>query len=102
MKELRDAEVPLVGVSATPLDDSIHVWHANIRGPEGSAYQGGVFHFEMVFPQNYPVAPPSITLFTDVPHPNVFGRRLCLDMTEIKSKAYEGWNSAYTVESILI
>jgi len=37
-------------------------------------------------------------------HPNVFGSKLCLDMLE-KTKGgawYEGWNSAYTVESILI
>lgn len=48
------------------------------------------------------MSPPSITLFTDVTHPNVFGKTLCLDMLEGSGKRYEGWTSAYTVESILI
>lgn len=42
---------------------------------------------------------------TDIPHPNVFGRTLCLDMLQPKKKDsgwYDGWSSAYTVESILI
>ena len=59
-KELKDATIPLVGVAATPTDNSLFVWHANIRGPEGTAYEGGVFHMEITFPDNYPVSPPSI------------------------------------------
>jgi len=50
LRELRDADVPLVGVSAAPLDDSIFTWHANIRGPAGTAYEGGVFHMQINFP----------------------------------------------------
>lgn len=107
LKELRDAEVPLVGVSATPLDDSIFTWHCNIRAPSDSAYAGGVFHVEMTFPQDYPCSPPGLTIFvSSLNHPNVFGTKLCLDMLEPAPKGngrwYEGWNSAYTVESILI
>jgi ubiquitin-protein ligase len=105
LKELRDAEVPLVGVSATPLDDSIFTWHANIRAPADSVYAGAVFHIEMTFPQDYPCSPPSLTIFNcQIIHPNVFGSKLCLDMLENNSKGrwYEGWNSAYTVESIMI
>lgn len=79
-KELKEAAVPLVGVSAAPLDDNFFVWHANLRGPEQSAYYGGVFHLSIAFPQNYPLSPPTISLKTEVPHPNVFGRSLCLDM----------------------
>ena len=105
MKELQDAEVPLVGVSAKPLDNNMFVWHANIKGPDTSAYYGGVFHFEITFPQNYPVSPPSISLFTDLPHPCVSNKRIVLDMLNPKRKEsgwYDGWSSAYTVESILI
>ena len=50
MKELLDAEVPLVGVSAKPLDSDMFKWHANIKGPDTSAFYGGVFHFEITFP----------------------------------------------------
>ena len=90
-------------MSAVPSDDNMYVWYANIRGPVGTAYEGGVFHMTITFPQNYPVSAPSIELATDVPHPNVFGRTLCLDMLQESGDAwYQGWTSAYTVESILI
>ena len=60
LKELREAEIPLVGVAATPLDDSIFIWHANIRAPSDSVYYGGVFHLHINFPQDYPCSPPGI------------------------------------------
>ena len=105
LKELMDADVPLVGVAAKPMDNNLFVWRANIKGPETSAYYGGVFHMEITFPQNYPVSAPSIRMFTDIPHPCVSNRMIKLDMLDSKgAKAgwYEGWSSAYTVESILI
>ncbi len=105
LKELKDSTLPLVGVSACPLDDNMYVWHGNIKAPKGTVYEGGVFHIELTFPQDYPVSPPTVTLFAcQLDHPNVFGSKLCLDMLEPNKggKWYEGWNSAYTVESILI
>ena len=50
LKELMDADVPLVGVTAKPMDNNLFVWRANIKGPETSAYYGGVFHMEITFP----------------------------------------------------
>ena len=47
LKELEDQAVPLVGVSARPLSSSMFTWHGNLRGPEGTIFEGGVFHFEM-------------------------------------------------------
>ena len=85
--ELKNAIVPLVGVSACPTDDNLFTWCANIRGPEQSAFYGGVFHMEIIFPQDYPVSPPKITLFnvgSSFPHPNVFGSSICLDMLQPK------------------
>ena len=103
--ELKNAHVPLVGVSAAPTDNDFFTWHANLRGPETSAFYGGVFHLEIVFPKNYPCSPPTIRLMTEIPHPNVFGSNICLDMLQPKNKSsgwYDGWSSAYSVESILI
>jgi ubiquitin-protein ligase len=83
----------------------MYTWHANIRGPAKTAYQGGVFHMQLDFPEDYPLSPPSVTLFSEVPHPNVFGRTLCLDMLQKNTKGnnwYEGWSPCYTVQSILI
>ena len=105
MKELKDSPFPLVNVAAAPTEDNFFIWHANLRGPEASAFYGGVFHIEITFPQNYPVSPPSIRLMTSIPHPNVFGNTLCLDMLQPRAKnssLWQGWTSAYTVESILV
>ena len=98
-----NAKEPLVGVSAKPLPNDMYVWHGNIRGPAGTKWEQGVFHFEMNIPRDYPCSPPSVTLYTPIPHPNVFGSTLCLDMFSTSSKEiYQGWVSAYTIEAILI
>ena len=104
-QELKNSTIPLVGVSATPQDDDMFTWCANVKGPEDSAFHGGVFHMHITFPQNYPLSPPSIRLCTPIPHPNVFGNTICLDMLQPKNKQsswYDGWSSAYTIESVLI
>jgi len=103
--ELKSAAVPLVGVTAAPTEDDFFVWHANIRGPDATAFYGGVFHLEIRFQENYPVSPPKVRPMTDIPHPNVFGGYICLDLLQPKNKDsgwYDGWSSAYTVESVLI
>ena len=46
-KELIEAKEPLVGVSAKPLADDMFTWHGNLRGPEGTPWKSGVFHFAM-------------------------------------------------------
>jgi len=73
LKAIRDSEIPLYGVTAAPLDNDMFTWHANIRGPANTKYKGGVFHIQINFPQNYPVSPPTIKMFTAITHPNVFG-----------------------------
>jgi len=103
LKELEDCEIPLVGVSARPLSNNLLIWHGNIRGPKGTDYESGVFHIIINFPVNYPVSPPAITLCTPIPHRNVFGTVLCLDILDANQKElYQGWTSAYTVQTILI
>lgn len=83
LKELEDSKIPLVGVSARPLSNSLYEWHGNLRAPANSPFAGGVFHLEITFPQNYPMSPPSIVLCTPITHPNVpGGRNICLDILE--------------------
>ncbi|CAD8069540.1 unnamed protein product [Paramecium primaurelia] len=98
--------IPTVGVTARPLEHDLFVWHANIRGPVGTPYEGGIFHFQLLIPESYPHQPPKIDLFTELPHPNVFGNSICLDLLqprkpEDKNKQ-SGWSSAYTIQSILL
>lgn len=67
-------------MTARPIEKDLFTWCANIKGPEGTPYEGGVFHLVINIPESYPHNPPSITLKTCIPHPNVFGTILCLDM----------------------
>ena len=103
LEEIENEKIPTVGVTARPLEKDLFTWHANIRGPEGTLYEGGVFHLELVFPQSYPHHPPTISLFNTIPHPNVFGNYICLDMIQQHRRREEGggWSSAYSVQSIL-
>jgi ubiquitin-protein ligase len=102
LEEIENEKIPTVGVTARPLESDLFTWRANIRGPEGTLYEGGVFHLELKFPQSYPHHPPTITLFTPIPHPNVFGNYICLDMIQAgRREEGGGWSSAYSVQSIL-
>lgn len=97
---------PLPGISALPLEHDLFTWHCNIMGPKDTPWEGGIFHIVMNFDQNYPNSPPTLTLCTRIEHPNVVGNRVCLDMLEKRESTdvskYEGWSSAYTVQSVLI
>eukprot|EP01043_Picozoa_sp_COSAG02_P041923 COSAG02_NODE_3521_length_6619_cov_27.887117_2_plen_1107_part_00 len=101
-------------IAAEPADDDILEWRLTMTAPDGK-YHGVVFHAEMSFSHEYPVAPPVIKLCTDLPHPNVFtgydfnhhrackGHYICLDMLKpATGSIYSGWSSAYTVLSILL
>ncbi|KAJ3165049.1 Ubiquitin-conjugating enzyme E2 2 [Geranomyces variabilis] len=102
LRDYAEVERAAIGenVSARPLEANIFEWHASMRnGPL-------TVHLMLVFPKNYPHDPPSVTLFTPVPHANVVpslgGYRICLDMLNPGSAApYEGWSKCYSVASIL-
>ena len=103
LKEIEANEVPTVGVTARPLENDFFTWHGNVRGPEGTPYQGAVFHIELHFDEVYPHTPPQVKVFTSVPHPNIFGFGICLDMLDPTTRVlYQGWTSAYTVQSVLL
>lgn len=56
-------------------------------------------HLSVQFPENYPVAPPRISMNTPgVSHPNVFGTYICASILNTS----EGYTSAYTLKGIAI
>ncbi len=47
------------------------VWEGLITGPAGTPYEGGVFRWSLMFPNDYPFNPPHVRLLTTAFHPRV-------------------------------
>ena len=103
-EEITHQKVPIPGVSALPLDEDFYRWHGNVKAITNNVYKGAVLHFELSFPKDYPLSPPTVRLLnTGLHHPNVLpDRRICLDMFEKEKGSYKGWKTGYTVLSILL
>ena len=72
-------------------------WRGHIVGPEGTPYQGGKYNLSIIFPKDYPFAPPMITCETKIFHPNInrFGS-ICIDILKDK------WSPVLTLSKILL
>ncbi|RVD82337.1 uncharacterized protein DFL_006765 [Arthrobotrys flagrans] len=104
LSELRSSPVSTT-VTAHPLDSDIYQWHGNLHLSLPS--HAFTLHFSMLFPSSYPTHPPSLLLFTRLPHENVLtavgGYKVCLDMLdESIDGEYKGWSQSYSVRSILM
>ncbi|PPQ89116.1 hypothetical protein CVT25_006488 [Psilocybe cyanescens] len=65
MQEARElANDPCTDYSAGPLEDDIFEWHCTLRGPAGTEFDGGLYHFRILLPAEYPFRPPSIMILT--------------------------------------
>lgn len=73
-------------------------WHYIITGPPATPYEGGQYWGTLMFPPDYPFAPPAIRMHTPS------GRfqpstRLCLSISDFHPKSF---NPAWEVSTILI
>ena len=73
-------------------------WHYILTGPPGTPYENGQYWGTLMFPPEYPFAPPSIRMHTPS------GRfqpstRLCLSISDFHPKSF---NPAWEVSTILI
>ncbi|KAI1341334.1 ubiquitin-conjugating enzyme [Xylariaceae sp. FL0016] len=92
------SENPPPYISAHPSESNILEWHYIITGPEDTPYHGGQYWGTLVFPSNYPFAPPAIRMHTPS------GRfqpstRLCLSISDFHPRSF---NPAWEVSTILI
>ncbi|KAI6655121.1 Ubiquitinconjugating enzyme subfamily protein [Oopsacas minuta] len=104
--EVKNSPLPFVSIS--PLPHDFFEWRGNIFGPAGTQYEGGIFHFCIDFPANYPRSPPSVRMLTRIHHPCVSGQTVTLpfltayDGIGLIPNRYEVWTPEYTALSILI
>ncbi|KAK0628792.1 ubiquitin-conjugating enzyme/RWD-like protein [Bombardia bombarda] len=92
------SENPPPYITAHPSDTNILEWHYLITGPEDTPYHNGQYWGTLIFPPNYPFAPPAIRMHTPS------GRfqpssRLCLSISDYHPKSF---NPAWEVSTILI
>ena len=76
-------------LSISPVGD-ISIAHAELLGPEGTPYAGGVFKIELEFGAHYPFRPPKVRFITPICHPNIEreGGKVSLDILQ------DQWNPA--------
>ncbi|KAI5169920.1 ubiquitin-conjugating enzyme E2 G1 [Pancytospora epiphaga] len=53
------------------IDDSLHAWKVVLIGPRDTPYESGIYEAEMVFPFDYPEAPPKFRFISPMWHPNI-------------------------------
>lgn len=94
-KKILEEDSKLYTCSIDP--SNILKWKAVLFGPEGTDWEGAVFHLQFDFPDDYPHQVPQVHFVGTIPyHPNVYQNgKICLDLLQ------HNWSSAYGVSSIL-
>lgn len=92
------SENPPPFITAHPSEHNILEWHYILTGPPDTPYAGGQYWGTLIFPPEYPFAPPAIRMHTPS------GRfqpstRLCLSISDFHPKSF---NPAWEVSTILL
>jgi ubiquitin-conjugating enzyme E2 J1 len=88
---------PNVDFHAAPLETDLFEWHFTIRGPPGTAFEGGRFHGRITLPPEYPFKPPSIALLNASGRFQV-GKKICLS---VSAHHPEHWQPAWGIRTII-
>eukprot|EP00811_Abedinium_folium_P005921 NODE_15449_length_1049_cov_7.947939.p1 GENE.NODE_15449_length_1049_cov_7.947939~~NODE_15449_length_1049_cov_7.947939.p1 ORF type:complete len:172 (-),score=36.47 NODE_15449_length_1049_cov_7.947939:516-1031(-) len=84
--------------AAAPVGDDLFHWSAVIIGAPDTCWDGGVWRFDLRFPPDYPVSPPTARFVTEIFHPNVYpDGRICLSIFHSSA-----WSPQYDVHAILL
>ena len=84
-------------LSISPVGD-ISCFHAEILGPQGTPYAGGVFKIELNFPAEYPNHPPTARFVTPICHPNIerVGGKVSVDILQAE------WSPVLCLNTIVL
>ncbi|TKA28404.1 hypothetical protein B0A50_03871 [Salinomyces thailandicus] len=85
-------------ISAHPSEHNILEWHYILTGPPQTPYEGGQYWGTLVFPPDYPFAPPAIRMHTQSGRFRC-NERLCLSISDFHPKSF---NPAWEVSTILL
>jgi ubiquitin-protein ligase len=89
-------------LTISPLEEgNLRNFLGTIRGPEGTPYQGGIFHIRINIPDRYPFKPPDIWFVTKILHPNIDAHgAICMDVLYGGKGGF--WSPIMSMEPILI
>ena len=85
-------------IIAHPSESNILEWHYVLTGPPGTPYVHGQYWGTLVFPPDYPFAPPAIRMHTPSGRFRC-SERLCLSISDFHPKSF---NPAWEVSTILL
>ena len=85
-------------ITAHPSEHNILEWHYILTGPPQTPYEGGQYWGTLVFPPDYPFAPPAIRMHTPSGRFRC-SERLCLSISDFHPKSF---NPAWEVSTILL
>lgn len=78
-------------------DQNMFHWDAQITGPEGTPYEGGLFRIDVKIPTDYPFNAPKVQFMTKIYHMNINSNgMICLDILKDK------WSPALTLVKVLL
>ncbi|KAF8520198.1 UBC-like protein [Hysterangium stoloniferum] len=96
LQEARElATDPSTDYHAAPLEDDIFEWHCTMRGPSGTEFEGGIYHFRIQLPSEYPFRPPSIMMLTPNGRFELNTKYIVIDHEEL-------WQPAWGVRTAII
>jgi ubiquitin-conjugating enzyme E2 J2 len=89
---------PVEYITAHPSESNILEWHYILTGPPNTPYHNGQYWGTLVFPSDYPFAPPAIRMHTPSGRFRC-SERLCLSISDFHPKSF---NPAWEVSTILL
>ncbi|KAI5147957.1 ubiquitin-conjugating enzyme E2 G1 [Enteropsectra breve] len=92
------------------INDNIYTWEVIILGSADTPYEAGIYRAEMIFPLNYPDAPPTFKFTTPMWHPNIDKNgNVCISILHSPGndefgyeELNERWLPVRTPESVII
>mmetsp|Transcript_52967 Transcript_52967/g.128487 ORF Transcript_52967/g.128487 Transcript_52967/m.128487 type:complete len:277 (-) Transcript_52967:2061-2891(-) len=97
-KELINLQrAPPPGCMAEVDESNILKWYYAIRGPSDTPYEDGIYIGKLIFPSQYPMKPPSITMMTPSGRFQV-NTKICMSMSDFHP---ESWNPMWSVATII-
>ncbi|KDE04538.1 hypothetical protein, variant [Microbotryum lychnidis-dioicae p1A1 Lamole] len=85
-------------VWARPNESNVLEWHYILQGPSDSPYLGGEYWGTLLFPSDYPFAPPTIKMMTPSGR-FAPSQAICTSMSSFHPST---WNPAWSVNTILV